>query len=85
MKESNLPFSLIPYLFNLTELNKLNAQQIISIRFLGIPVHKSHFYILIQKYMCNVHLNGTHQKYLNHTQTEMTKSPCWSVTILVLY
>ena len=38
MKELNLPFLLILYLLNLTELNKLNAQRIISTRFLGIPV-----------------------------------------------
>ena len=62
MKELNLPFLLIPYLLNLTELNKLNAQQNISTRFLGIPVHSSPVYILIQQYMCNIHLNGTHQK-----------------------
>lgn len=52
MKELNLPFLLILYLLNLTELNKLNAQRIISTRFLGIPV----------QYMCNIHFNGTHQK-----------------------
>lgn len=62
MKELNLPFSLIPCLLNLTELNKLNAQQIISTRFLGTPVHESSVYILIQQYMCNICLNGTHQK-----------------------
>ena len=50
MKELNLPFSLIPCLLNLTELNKLNAQQIISTRFLGTPVHESSVYILIQQY-----------------------------------
>ena len=61
MKELSLPFSLIPYLLYLTELNKLNAQQIIS-RFLGTPVYKSSVYILIQQYMCNIRLNGTHQK-----------------------
>lgn len=45
MKEPISSFSLIAYLLNLIELNKVKAQQIISTSFLEIVVHKSHVYI----------------------------------------